>query len=141
MASVIILVYGDYRLLVPKPANYAALIDVARDNFSELSQVSDDNITFHFTPEWFDREVKLDRNAFAEVHTRAVLRVATTTSAPAQNPENDGCKVQDGDVAVLRFGHEFNLCFIHGKFMVNPRHLQAHVEFSVVTYTDGRSAH
>ena len=96
MAIVIILVYGESRHLIPKPANYATLVDVAHAKFRELDGVANDNIAFHFTPEWFDAEVQMDGDAFSEVHARAVLRITTTVSAPAQPPGPD-LKVQDAD--------------------------------------------
>lgn len=118
MAGVIILSYGEGGYLVPKPADYDILIDVARAKFPELYEVDNDSITFNFTPEWFDREVKLDRDAFAEVHNRAALRITTTAFAPAQRSGKDG-KIQAGGLAgqlsddpayeVMR------LCVIHGK--------------------------
>lgn len=129
MASVIILRYNDDAHLVPKPADYATLISVARAKFPELHEVDNDSIVFHFTPEWFNSEVKLDRDAFAEVHNRAVLRITTTATVPAQHlGKND--IIQAGDLAD---SHSYDvppdaiirLCVIDGKCMVNPRYLHA----------------
>lgn len=129
MASVIILRYNDDAHLVPQPADYATLIRVARAKFPELHEVDNDSIVFHFTPEWFNSEVKLDRDAFAEVHNRAVLRITTTATVPAQHlGKND--IIQAGDLAD---SHSYDippdaiirLCVIDGKCMVNPRYLHA----------------
>lgn len=97
MTIVIILIYGETRHLVPKPADYATLVDVARAKFHELDGVATDNIAFHFTPEWFDTEVELDRGAFSEVHPRAVLRITANVSVPAQQPSHK-VEAQDADV-------------------------------------------
>lgn len=86
MASVIILIYGEGRHLVPKPADSEILLDVARVKFPELNNFDNDNIAFHFTPKWFDGEVELDRNAFTEVQDREVLRISTNVSGTAQQP-------------------------------------------------------
>lgn len=140
MANVIILSYGEGGYLVPKPADYATLIDVARAKFPELYGVDNDSITFHFTPEWFDREVKLDRDAFAEVHNRAVLRITTTAFAPAQRSGNDG-KIQAGGFAGPRsddLPFEMRLGVIHGKCIVNPRH--PHIVLPAMAYTNGNSS-
>ncbi|KAL1875466.1 hypothetical protein Daus18300_003205 [Diaporthe australafricana] len=94
MANVIILIHGDSRHLVPKPADYADLLDVTREKFHEFHAVDDNNIAFHFTPEWFDGEVEIDGGAFAEVQNRAILRVTITPS-----PGSDVAKVRDGDVS------------------------------------------
>lgn len=104
MAIVIILIYGESRHLIPKPADYANLIDVARAKFHELGGVATDNIAFHFTPEWFDAEVELDRGAFSEVHPHAVLRITATVSAPAQHPSHK-VEVQDAGVPAQSLGN------------------------------------
>lgn len=104
MAIVIILVYGESRHLIPKPADYATLIDVVRAKFHELGGVATDNIAFHFTPEWFDAEVELDRGAFSEVHARAVLRITATVSAPVQHPSHK-VEAQDADVPAKSLGN------------------------------------
>lgn len=51
MAGVIVLIYGEGRHLVPKPADYETLVDVARVKFPELYDFDNDTIAFHFTPE------------------------------------------------------------------------------------------
>ncbi|KAL2279646.1 hypothetical protein FJTKL_13328 [Diaporthe vaccinii] len=115
MANVIILSYDEGGYLVPKPADYDHLIDIARTKFPDLYGVDNDSITFHFTPEWFDSEVKLDRDAFAEVHNRAVLRITTTASAPAQGWGNDG-NIQAGGLADPRSDYvpyAMEICVIH----------------------------
>lgn len=119
MASVIILSLGEGRHLVCKPTDYATLIDVARTKFPELDGVDNDNIAFHFTPEWFDNEVKLDGDAFGEVHNRAVLRITTTASALPPCPANGGSI--EGDVDGM-----ITFRVIHGKCIVKPRHLYSH---------------
>ncbi|KAK7709899.1 hypothetical protein SLS64_006144 [Diaporthe eres] len=98
MANVIILSYGEGRHLINKPADYETLLDFTRVKFPELEVVYDDEIAFHFTPEWFDGDVELDRDAFAEVHNRAVLRITTTAFAPAQRSGNNG-NIQAGGFA------------------------------------------
>lgn len=129
MASFIILHHGESGHLVPKPANYATLINVARAKFSKLYEVDNDSITFNFTPEWYDGEVELDRDAFAAVHNRAVLRITTTTVAPAQHPGNDGI-IQTGGVAnqgagCLVLEGRMSLYVVHGKCTMNPRYSHA----------------
>lgn len=141
MANVIILSYGEGGYLVPKPADYDHLIDIARTKFPDLYGVDNDSITFHFTPEWFDSEVTLDRDAFAEVHNRAVLRITTTAFAPAQGWGNDG-NIQAGAFADPRSDYvpyAMEICVIHGKCMVNLRH--PHVVLSTVAYTNGSSSY
>lgn len=125
MAGVIILSYGEGDCLVPKPADYKALIDVARNKFPELNGIDNDSITFHFTPEWFDGEVKLDRGAFNEVHNRAVLRITTTASALSQHIGDDDDKIQAGGVVGPCSNYlpdeTMSICVILGKCMVNPQ--------------------
>ncbi|KKY30686.1 putative ubiquitin family protein [Diaporthe ampelina] len=97
MANIIILVYNERRHLVPKPADYETLIDVARTKFPELEESKDDDVSFSFTPKWFDGEVELDLDALAEVHNRAILRV--TTAASSQHPNDDDVEAQADGVA------------------------------------------
>lgn len=129
MASVIILRYNDDGHLVPKPADYATLISVARAKFPELYEVGTDSIVFHFTPEWFDSEVKLDRDAFAEVHNRAVLRITATAIVPDQHPgkndSNQAGDFADSDSDDVPPEELIRLKVIHGKCMVIPRYLHA----------------
>ncbi|KAI3394455.1 hypothetical protein diail_2647 [Diaporthe ilicicola] len=122
MASVIILIHGGTRHLVPTPADYESLLDVAHAKFRELDGVNDDNIAFHFTPDWFDGEVEMDRGAFSEVQNRAILRI-TTTARPGGddvNVQDDACGVpaQHTDRAPSTSGDRsssdsISLSFIH----------------------------
>lgn len=98
MPILIILVYGEDRKLVEKPATYDNLLKVARNKFPEVEHASNNEIAFHFTPAWFNDEVELDGTSFADVHARAILRITTAASASAQHPGNDDDEIQDDSV-------------------------------------------
>lgn len=127
MASVIILIYGEGRHLVPKPADYESLLDVARVKFPELYDFDLNNITFHITPEWFDGEVELDRKAFAEVHDRGVIRIITTPSATLSPPHDHFVIQKDSVSAIDPYEMEFlplgwvKLEFVHGKSRISRK--------------------
>lgn len=131
MATVIILSYGEGRHLINKPADYQTLLDFTRVKFPELELVYDHEIAFHFTPEWFDGEVELDRNAFAEVHNRAVLRVTTTASPPAQRPDPVPSPFSDVEIGEDVFWTPIpgvspptwstKLTVVYGKYITNPK--------------------
>lgn len=118
------LIYGEGRHLVPKPADYETLLDVARVKFPELYDFDHDTIAFHFTPEWFGDEVVLDRNAFAQVQDRDILRITATASAAAQQPWNK-FKVQNDAVSATVSSDAptgwMKLWFIHGKRTPNRK--------------------
>lgn len=146
MANVIILIYGEGRHLVPKPANYESLLDIAHVKFPKLYDFDLNNIAFHVTPDWFDGEVELDRNAFAEVHNHAILRITTPALAPAKMAGNDG-NIQAGGFEGPAPGNLpphriLKFCVIHGKCILNPRYLYARMWYSpAVAYTDGSSSY
>lgn len=101
MESLIILVYGESRKLVQKPANYETLLNVMRGRFPELKYAADDEVAFHFTPEWFDSEVELDRGSFVDVYDRAVLRITTAASAPVRHPGNGIINIEEDGPDVM----------------------------------------
>lgn len=101
MESLIILVYGQDRKLVQKPADYKALLEIARDKFLDLDCASNDEITFHFIPKWFENEVELDGSSFADVYDRAILRITTTAPASATHPDGDDIEIQDNSFGVV----------------------------------------
>lgn len=151
MASVIVLVYGEGRHLVPKPADYETLLDVAHVKFRELYDFDEDNIDFHFTPRWLGDEVVLDRNVLAQVQDRDVLRITATASAAAKQPCNI-FKIQDNAVSAIVSADEMpagwmKLRFIHGKCTPNRKcaphqtleHL--HLELCARVYADENSSY
>lgn len=153
MANVIILIYGEGRHLVPKPADYESLLDIARVKFPELHNLDNHNIAFHVTPEWFNGDVELDRNAFAEVQDREILRISTTASGTAQQPCNyfkirgdSVLTVRPDEMKVLPPGW-LKLWFIHGKCMTNRASAlhqtlaYLHLALGVETYTNVSSSY
>lgn len=143
MADLIILVYGKSRKLVQKPADYKSLIDATRDKFPELLHAADDEIAFHFTPKWFDREVELDDGSFADVYARAVLRITTATATLAQHAGNEDVNLEyngivgpmpplSGDLPPLGWMKMRVTC---GRCITIPKTLSA------VAYTDGSSSY
>lgn len=91
----------------------------------------------------------LDRNAFAEVQDRDVLRITATSSAAAQQPCNK-FKIQNDAVSATVSSDAptgwMKLWFIHGKCTSNrmwPHQTLAylHLELCAKAYADGSSSY